>query len=139
MILRQFEDTRSATERVPHVCGGIRTQGLKFSDPEKKTLREFFAFALVTELHSKEGEAPKRGLWAVRSTGPPSSPGRLFSRSMTGGGPVDTAVTSACPLLKFFIPRPPVCNGHIFCPLQKNGRYTAVTWGILMKTCADES
>ena len=65
-----------------------------------------FVRFLVTELHSKEGETPKRGLWAVRSTGPPSSPGRLVPRSMTGGGPVDTAVTSQWPLLGSFFPRP---------------------------------
>ena len=68
-----------------------------------------FGLFLVTELHSKEGEAPKRGLWVVRSTGPPSSPGRLIPRSMTGGGPVDTAVTSPCPLHNRFIPRAPFC------------------------------
>ena len=72
---------------------------------EKNPASWHFVRFLVTELHSKEGEAPKRGLWVVRSTGPPSSPGRLFSRSMTGGGPVDTAVTSPCPLLTLFIPK----------------------------------
>ena len=94
---------------------------------------------LVTELHSKEGEAPKRGLWGGRSTGPPTYPGLLIPRSMTGGGPVDTAVTSPCPLLNSPFPRAPVCNGRAFWPLQKNGRYMAVTWGILIKLSANES
>ena len=74
---------------------------------------------LVTELHSKEGEAPKRGLWAVHSTGPPSSRGRLIPRSMTGGGPVDTAVTSPCPLHKRFIPRALFVQGPTWGPLLK--------------------
>ena len=94
---------------------------------------------LVTELHSKEGETPKRGLWGGRSTGPPTYPGLLIPRSMTGGGPVDKAVTSACPLLNSFIPRAPVCNGHMFGRYRKNGRYMAVTWGVLIKGFADES
>ena len=76
---------------------------------KKKNASWHFVRFLVTELHSKEGEAPKRGLWVVNSTGPPSSPGRLFPRSMTGGGPVDTAVTSPCPLHNRFNPRAPVC------------------------------
>ena len=107
--------------------------------PRKTPVMAFSDHFAVTELHSREGMA----LWVAygggRSTGPHTCPGLLIPRSMTGGGPVDTAVTSACPLLNSFIPRAPVCNGHIFCPLQKNGRYSAVTWGILIKTCVDES
>ena len=78
------------------------------------------------------------GLWGGRSTGPPTNPGLLTSRSMTGGGPVNTAVTSACPLLAWFIHRAPVCNGRIFCRYRK----TAVTrplHGDFNKTSADES
>ena len=67
-----------------------------FRHPDKNAVWHFVRF-LVTELHSKEGEAPKRGLWVVRSTGPPSSPIRLVPRPMAGGS-VDTAVTSPCPL-----------------------------------------
>ena len=56
-----------------------------FPEKEKeKTVMKHFGLFLVTELHSKEGEAPKRGLWAVHSTGPPSSRGRFILRSMTG-------------------------------------------------------
>ena len=43
------------------------------SATQKKTATWHFVRFLVTELHGKEGEAPKRGLWAVRSTGPPGN------------------------------------------------------------------
>ena len=91
-----------------------------FSDPGKNASWHFVRF-LVTELHGKEGEAPKRGLWAVRSTGPPSSPGRLVPRSMTGGSPVDTAVTSPCPLHNVFITRALVCPRTHMGDVTSNG------------------
>ena len=79
----------------------------KVSNPEKKNALEIFALFLVSELQSNEGKAPKRGLWgaAIHRTTPP--PGWGIPRGMTGGGPVDTAVTSPCPLLASFIPRSP--------------------------------
>ena len=74
---------------------------------KKKNAHAFIAKFLVTELQSKEGKAPKRGLWgaAIHRTTPP--PGWVIPRGMTGGGPVDTAVTSPCPLLPSFLPRSP--------------------------------
>ena len=78
---------------------------------------EIFALFLVTELQSNEGKAPKRGLWgaAIHRTTPP--PGWGIPRGMTGGGPVDTAVTSPCPLLASFFPGPLVFQGPTWGPL----------------------
>ena len=82
-------------------------QARYISNPEKKPVMEISDEFLVSELQSNEGEAPKRGLWgaAIHRTTPP--PGWGIPRGMTGGGPVDTAVTSPCPLLTGFIPRSP--------------------------------
>ena len=74
---------------------------------------------LVSELQSNEGKAPKRGLWgaAIHRTTPP--PGWGIPRGMTGGGPVDTAVTPPCPLHNQFIHRAPFFQGPTWGPLLK--------------------
>ena len=73
---------------------------------KKPALRHFRPF-LVTELHSKEGKAPKLDLWGRAHHTTTPHPGWGIPRGMDGGGPVNTAVTSPCPLLDNFIPRSP--------------------------------
>ena len=87
--------------------GNALPEAFALQQPRKKTALEISDEFLVSELQSNEGKAPKRGLWgaAIHRTTPP--PGWGIPRGMTGGGPVDTAVTSPCPLLTGFIPKAP--------------------------------
>ena len=73
---------------------------------KKPALTHFDRF-LVTELQSKDSKAPKRDLWGRAHHTTTPHPGWGIPRGMNGGGPVDTAVTSPCPLLAAFIPRSP--------------------------------
>ena len=71
----------------------------EISNPgRKKHAYRLFAKILVTEIQDKHGKAPQAACGAgVPQDHPP--PFIKKPRCMTGGGPVDTAVKSQCPLL----------------------------------------